>query len=310
MKKKIILTLFSLVLCFSTYHLCHFIAKKFFFDKFFYYKSTKYGYWVLNQNLTLNDFGKRAQDLNLLTNNSYSQVLGTEDNNVFKIAVFGDSMTWGQGVSNKQRFISLLEKKLNKIRPTKIYSFANCGDNLFDHYTKYQLSQKILSNINLYIFALLNNDLVFNQDDRYHTNDFLKEISSDCSGDPIFDPIFPEGLNADFNTPRELSLDKNSLNFCVYKKLIPLLPKEKTLYIDLGSITTKNQGMQKTFSDLINTDLPMMKTNFEEICTNPLLCQVSKADGHPSALIHKYYSNILFNEITTNNKLYFKSQNE
>lgn len=307
MKKKLTLTALSLLLCGVTCYLCYSAAKKFFFDKFFYYKNTKYGYWILNNNeLTLSNFGHRGQDLVLL-NNNYSQILGTEDDGIFKIAIFGDSLTWGQGLTDNQRFVTLLEKKLNKIRPTKIYSFASCGDNIFDDYVKYQLSQKILDNVDLYIFALYNNDLVFNHDNRYQTNDFIQKISSDCNGNSVFDANFNENPNADFNTPRELSLNENSLNFCVYKKILTLLPKNKTIYIDLGN-AIENWKVQKTFSELINSDLIITKTNYQKICTNTMICRVSKADGHPSRLINKYYSNVLFDEIVNNKKLNFKSQ--
>lgn len=304
MKKKITLILFSLLLCLSTYFLCYFIAEKFFFDKFFYYKSTKYGYWILNnQKLTFNDFGKRGQDISMLTSN-HSKILGAQDNNIFKIAIFGDSLTWGQGLTDNQRFVTLLEKKLNKIRPTKIYSFANCGDNIFDDYAKYQLSQKVLGTADLYIFALYNNDLVFNNDNRYQTNDFIKEISSDCKGESIFDVSFSGDANIDFNKPRELSLGENSLNFCTYKKLLPLLPKEKAIYIDLGNAIEK-WNVQTNFSKLINTDLPSVKINYQENCTNTTLCQISQSDSHPSALINTKYSEILFDQITNNSKYNF-----
>lgn len=298
------LFLISLLLCFVVCCLCYFVAEKYFFDKFFYYKSVKHGYWV-DKTLNLQNFDDRAKDLISLFQDD-SQILGISDNhNYFKIAIFGDSFVWGQGVTNNQRFPVLLEKDLNKIRPTKIYSFGGCGDNIFDNYVKYQLSQKIFGKMDLYIFALYNNDLVFNDDNRYDTNQFLSKLNVGCSGNTIFDPTFSGIPNADFNTPRKLSFNEETINYCAYKRLLLLLPKEKTIYINLSNMTEKWE-VQTIFSQIIKSDLNVLEPKYETLCDNKKTCYISEKDRHPSPLIHKFYSDILFKEITTNPKFNFK----
>lgn len=57
---KIISVIFiSVFFCFLSYRLCYFIAEKYFFDKFFYKKSTTHGYWL--ENKPPSDYGDQAK---------------------------------------------------------------------------------------------------------------------------------------------------------------------------------------------------------------------------------------------------------
>ena len=303
--KIFFLFLTSITVCFLTYRFCYFIAEKYFFDKFFYYKNTDYGYWIPNNYLTLNDFGDRAKDISDLQKN----VSIKTDDKKYNIAIFGDSLTWGQGITNNQRFAVLLEKRLNKTKPTKIYSFANCGDNLFDDYVKYQESLKIYGKMDLYIFAFYNNDLVFNNDSRYNTNHFLTELTKDCSGNTIYDPEYNSNnpnQGDQFVESKKSSLDHNSANYCAYQKILPLFPKDNVIYINLGNLFEK-WGVQTTFSDTLNHDLKIIDSPYFKVCDTALKCNVSDKDRHPSSFLNKKYSNILFQEIITNPQFNFKS---
>ena len=303
--KIIFFSFFCLTVSFLTYKFCHFIAEKYFFDKFFYYKNTDYGYWVPNKDLTLSDFGDRGKDINDLQKNIPIKT----DNKKYNIAIFGDSLTWGQGITNNQRFTVLLEKHLNKIKPTKIYSFANCGDNLFDNYLKYQESLKDYGKMDLYIFAFYNNDLVFNNDSRYGTNQFLAGLTQGCSGNTIYDPEYNSNnpnQGDQFNESRKSSLNHNSINYCAYQKILPLLPKDNVIYIDLGNLYEK-WGVQITFSDTLNYDLKIIDFPYLTSCDSPLKCNVSDKDRHPSSFLNEKYFSILFQEITANPQFNFKA---
>jgi lysophospholipase L1-like esterase len=304
--KLFFLIFISIIISFLTYKFCYFLAEKFFFDKFFYYKNIDYGYLIPNKHLSFSDFGDRAKDINNLQNGINIKT----DDKKYNIAIFGDSLTWGQGITNNQRFTVLLEKRLNKIKPTKIYSFANCGDNLFDHYIKYQKSLSVYGKMDLYIFAFYNNDLVFNTDKHYNTDQFLTELTKNCSGNTIYDPEYNSNnpnQGDQFIESKKSSLDHNSVNYCAYQGILPLLPKDKVIYINLGSLFEK-WDVETTFSNTINHDLNIIKTSYLTLCDTPLKCNVSDKDRHPSTFVNKYYTDILFNEITTNNKLNFKQK--
>ena len=304
--KIISLLFFCLAISLLTYKICYFIAERYFFDKFFYYKNTNYGYWIPNKYLTLSDFGNRAKDIDNLQKNIPIKT----DDKKYNIAIFGDSLTWGQGITNNQRFTVLLEKHLNKIKPVKIYSFANCGDNLFDHYLKYQESLKVYGKMDLYIFAFYNNDLVFNNDNRYGTDQFLIGLTKNCPGNAIYDPEYnPNNPNQgdQFNESRKSSLDHNSINYCAYQKILPLLPKNNVIYINLGTLFEK-WGVQTTFSNTLNHDLNIIEPSYLTSCDTPLKCNVSNKDRHPSSSLNKKYFSILFQEITTNQKWNFQNR--
>ena len=274
-----------------------------FFDKFFYYKSSTYGYWNPNQKLYLKDFGARAQDLISLTN-------GNSINNnskKFKIAIIGDSYVWGQGIKNNERFSVLLQNKLNKIRPTTVYSLGGCGDNIFDDYMKYKKSIDVFGKMDLYIFGLYNNDLLLNEDDRYSTNKFVaNKLDIGCSGKKITIPSnnSPITFSAETYADMEISsLATESANFCFYQHLVPLLPKNNGLFIDLGSLTDKWYG-QSLFSNMISTSFNAISLLYNQ---SPKI-KVSSHEKHPSVIGHQIYADTLFREITTNPKLGFTKQ--
>ncbi len=304
MSKIFIVVTFSIVLSYLTYNLCYYIAEKYFFDKFFYQKSVAHGYHPPDSQLDdTSIYGKRSQDL-ITLNSKSTYVLGQEDDsNTYKIIVIGDSFVWGQGIKNNQRFASVLESRLSGIRPTKIYSLGNPGDNAFDNYQKYLLSQDVFGKANLYIFGLYNNDLVFNPDDRYSTNQQLVSLlSKGCQGESFFDPNFDisnkEGLSQ-FYTSKKKSLESTSTNYCTFDKLTTLLPKNNSIYIDLGSI--EENEVQSEFSKIISQKLSAFSIQSESY----QMFVVSPNEPHPNSLANKMYTDVLFNEITTNSKWKF-----
>jgi hypothetical protein len=292
---------------FLTYKLCYFVAEKYFFDKFFYYKSTTYGYWIPKKELSFSDFGSRAKDINIL-NIVNRNILGIKDDNSYKIAIIGDSFVWGQGIKNEQRFAAILENKLNKIKPTKIYSLGFTGDNIFDNYLKYKKSINIFGKMDLYIFALYNNDFVINNDERYNTNQLIeKNLLKYCPNNTY---ITDQQCNYNdvekcnqYHFIKDSSLDTKSTNYCLYKNLLPLMPQKNTMYIDLGSLLENNE-VQKKFSQIISTDLNVKTFPYND----SIKAHVSYKEGHPSVSSNKTYADFLYQEITTNKKWRFNQK--
>ncbi|MFA5894629.1 MAG: hypothetical protein WC851_02545 [Candidatus Shapirobacteria bacterium] len=297
----------TLVLTISTYQFCYFIAEKYFFDKFFFFKSISHGYSVPGtKNNSLKKYGDRARDLIVLSSDKKNVLGVTTDKKIYNIAIIGDSFVWGQGIRNDQRFATLIEKQLNKIRPTKVYSFGSNGDNAFDDYQKYQESINVFGPMNTYIFGFYNNDLVFNHDDRYQTSKLLSEkLSIGCTGESIYDPDFdPNNLNdLAFYQAKLKSLKENTVNLCSFRKLANLLPKENALYIDLGSIENDHE-VKRDFAKITSQYFSVLTLNSSDY----LKARVSIKEGHPSAYSNQLYTDAIVKEITTNPKYKFNEQ--
>lgn len=290
--KIITLCIFSLSICFLSYHLCYLIAEKFFFDKFFYYKSIEHGYLIPKKAPKLSYFGKRAEDLITLENN---QPISSNDSGLYRIVIIGDSYVWGQGIRNSQRFAEILEDKLSKIKPVKIYSLGYPGDNIFDNYVKYNKSKDVFGEANLYIFGLVYNDLIFNN--HLHTSKLLSDMLLGCDGIPSID-VQNVG-NEQYRNLVRFSLDKQSLNNCTYTHLLPILPKNKTIYINLSN--PAESDISSKFSQITSRDL-----NAIQPIINPNLTAVSTNEKHPSSFANQMFADTLFQEITTNAKWGFK----
>ena len=256
-----------------------------------------HGYWANPKKIHFADFGTRAKDLISLA----SDQPNISHDNSFKIAVIGDSLVWGQGLKNNDRFVVLLTKKLNQIRPTTVYSLGGCGDNIFDDYMKYKKSIDVFGKVDLYIFGLFNNDLLLNEDDRYSTKQFISQnLVQGCPNKTIFDPNLQIRDTDEYSQSLQATFATDSTNLCAYKNLVPLLPKDNSIYIDLGNIFGE-WTVQDNFSKIISHDFNLIKA--------PNLgpsVHISHKESHPNALANQMYADILFNEITSNSKWNFK----
>lgn len=298
--KITILIIFSLIFCLLSYKLCYFVAEKYYFDKFFYQKSLNHGYWLIDN--TYSDFGNRTKDVkDLISGNK--KILPINKNEPYKIAIIGDSYVWGQGIRSNQRFSILLENKLNKIKKTKVYSFGNCGDNIFENYIKYQQSIDIFGQMDLYIFALVENDLLFNTESFFSAKNLINKYQSICQGQAIYKARYDEQIaNPDLYTNSVANSLKNTTqNFCIFQKIVSLYPKEKTIFFDVSAISDSDS--QIIFSKLISE-------NFSPIVIPPIIrgdqsLWVSNSENHPSILANKIFSDTLYKEITTNYKWKF-----
>lgn len=322
MKKKLLKILFLLVVIgislFLSLKIAFFLGKTFFFDKLIYQKSAQYGYILQNgkgwdwDNPIYRDRNNGVWALrNALANQNNKQafeILGNNSDQVFRIAVFGDSYVWGQGITNQERFVNLLEKKLSKIRPTKIYVFALPGDSIFDNYIKYKQTQSLGQKYDLLIFGMVGNDLIFSNDDRYDIN-LARELENWClSRDIALDSQLGD---EEYTKLVEQSTAFNSRNFCDFQHLLPMLPKQNTIYYDFDGFRTNWSALDTYVNGLRSAGLSVFspqkyyqenqnkyrnffdRQSFEKF-------SVSKKDGHPSALTNRLFADDLFQEITTN----------
>jgi len=298
---------------FLSYKLSYFIGENYFFDKFFYKKSIKYGYGEINKNFNLKNYGKRSKDLlileNLAKNNIFEQdeidkVLGIKNDNIYRIAVIGDSVVWGVGLKNKERFVEILEKKLNKIYPTKVFSFSYSGDSIVDNYIKYILLKNFNYKIDLYIFGLVSNDLKFSNKARYDLSIFNK-VTNDCSNKDFYYWNLDDDENLSYLLTTKKSFSDDFGNFCVLEKIADLLPKKRAIYFDF-SIDYGDKYLD-IYRNILKGKGLFIKKYIDESCD----CErcncyyVSEKERHPSAFANKKYAEFLYNEITTNSEYGF-----
>ena len=85
---------------------------------------------------------------------------------IYTIALIGDSFAYGLGVRENESFGRILEAKLNKIKPTKIYVLALPGDSIVENYAKFLLMDSSVR-VDLYIFSMVKNDLVYDHNHKY-----------------------------------------------------------------------------------------------------------------------------------------------
>lgn len=339
-KRHKISKLFFLILLFSfsgifSLKIASFIAETFFFDKLFYQKSTHYGYWVPNKTRRLQDFQSRTQDIQNLreyisknssllasSSNLDPKVLGTQSDETFTIFLIGDSYIFGQGIKVQERLAEILRAKLSTLRKTQVIVLGNSGDNLFDNYIKYKAAIFEYGQPNLTLFGLVFNDLLLNKD-QYDLASY-ESIMAGCSGSEVYEPFYSELNDKTLNDKQyvevaEASFASETKNFCGFLHILPLLPKERTLYLDLDGIRYPDLELLPHFYSFFrqhNLSIfsfdPYYQKNkknyfFQEIFKkHPLL--VSNQDSHPSRLANQIYADALFEEITTNAKWNFRQK--
>lgn len=315
----IFLILVSLVISFFTYIFCHFIAEKYFFDKLFYKKSSEYGYC---HSLNNKNCQERYQYNKLL--NSKSLITQINSANNYKIVIMGDSYVLGVGIKNEQRFAKILEKKLNKIKPTKIITFSDTSMSPINYLNWYEQIKNTIK-ANLYIFALVSNDAYIRPDSNGTPID-TDNIIHDCQNkfpntSPVLDTsllFFYKGLNRDNNPNLEKIAANdfenswsNPINLCVLNDSLAKLPTENGIffltdeYFNDDYIYNKYRDyLIKNSKQIISSTQGKQMLNYSNYWVKNVNenFQVSKKELHPNALANKMYADILFDEISTNKK--------
>lgn len=309
----------------------YFIGENFFFDTFFFGKSTKYGYAKNVVNL-IDDAGhhspiieKRISDIRYLIDQSKnkSQVLGqsTIDKEMFSVALIGDSFVYGMGVQLKDRIGEQLGKKLNKIRPTKVYNLAQSGDSVLDNYAKLELAHKYLKP-DVSIIVLVENDMYF---------DFVNKYPG---GQEIFDRISPLCLGklhkfeyGKYKTRDELmnfvdypSISSEFVNACLFKTVLSEINSkyDNNFYMVLAPIGDSKELKKSADNEYLVKLAEIMQTYVDIIReTGGLVLmpastfaykRVSLKEGHANSETNDYYATMIFNELTTNVKWRFVTE--
>lgn len=307
MKRNVTPVFFALISLSVSFFVAGIVLEKIFFDEVYYKKSITHGYWPVDEQVRMEDFGKRGRDMATLMNNINNTkiVLGaTTLREVYTILVFGDSYVWGKGIKNEHRFAKVLEETLNTIRPTRVIALGNSGDNLLDNYLKYLLSTRIFPEASLYIFGVVNNDLFMNQRHRYDAATNVSSLLSGCEGAVVNDLLPGETYNKeDYARRIIMSAEKTSTNWCVFQKLLRVLPTNKTMYLNLDGFLYPgweiiNAIMNEFVSNGMNVIPRAMPAVNKEDNNRRML--VSEKDSHPSAYANKKIADVLFREITTN----------
>jgi len=277
------------------------IAERFFFDLFFYQKSVKYGYILAKKNARWKDFGKRAADVITLTKHP-ERFRSSQD--LFTVAIIGDSFVWGQGIRNEDRFAEVLQKKINKIRPARVLSLALCGDSLYDNYIKYHILMRIGARVDFFVFGLVDNDLILRNYEQYKS-DISAERSFGCPGPFLYNPLFnPQAPDeAAYQRAVKQSFDDSFGNLCLLNRLAEKLPKVNAIYMTFGR-NSKNPLMATYMNTLRDRGLRVVTVQdypevVERYKKNKIESfQVSPKDGHPSALANKMFADMIWQELS------------
>lgn len=276
-------------------------SETFFFDKFYYQKSVGHGYLVPGKNI-LKDFGKRGQDMANLSDfisNPQHNTLGAQtEKNVFTIAVFGDSFVWGQGIKEQDRFVNILEQRLNKIRPTKVLSFARSGDGIIETYIKYDYVRKSVS-VNFFLFTIVNNDLLIHEKSPYDEAAQQRLIAV-CGSPVVFDPPTSGATAVNSNEYYQTiikSYNDQIGNHCIFRFVLDRLPKQRAKYfyysrrfwgeLDFkGALAEyKQRGL-----DVFSSDNKLKNERIERLFVSP-------KEEHPSAFANKTFADTIYSEI-------------
>lgn len=276
-------------------------SEKFFFDRFYYYKSIKHGYWISRprgKSLSPRDFGKRGYDIAALSDfirNQSSNTLGsTTDDKMFTVAVIGDSYVWGQGLVEEDRFVNLLKEKLNLIRSTKMISLGNSGDSMLDNYLKY-LSISKIHKIDLYIFGIVDNDLLLREKSIYNSK-FQNTVIKSCDKPIILDPPNAQASEFKYGTAVAQSYEKSNFgNWCVFEKSIKDIAVTNSLFFNFGDHFGDKNLLEKYTNALMQKGHVVISPLFNNIVESGL--HVSRKDPHPSAYANRVFANTLYESI-------------
>ena len=149
-----------------------FISEKYFFDKLYYNKSIKHGYWNPEKTTKFSEFGNRSRDIDNLykgwekkkENNTLGKTTIPDDQ--FIIAIHGDSYVWGQGVKYTNTLPYLLEKNLNKQINSTVLGLAISGNSIMELQNSYYLANNVYS-VDFNIFVPVTNDLLIKNEVNY-----------------------------------------------------------------------------------------------------------------------------------------------
>ena len=245
------------------------------------------------------------------------------DEDKFTIALIGDSFVCGLGVKDNQKFGKLLEKRLNKIKLTKVLNLGLQNDNIIDNLTKFQYLEEYYD-IDLYVIAILHNDLYIDSFERYknseNTYSFLAEK---CPGNNYNIPNYGDNPESLLN---QLLPENN--NSCLYKEFLNSIASSNkpTIIFSYESVSEFTDSITSEYESYFSTyDIENHKNNAQKILLKFMTDeatkrsietidigntginswdQISKNEWHPSKSAHRLFALSLYKEII--NSSYFK----
>lgn len=273
------------------------LIRPLFFDKFIYRKDQEYGYTPMNTGWGY------ACSVNLNSDGFRDTGFYSKKNDEFLILVVGDSLVYGQGLRIKDRFSNLLQKKLNKIRKSRVFNLGRCGNNLYQNYANAEKYRKKL-NPDMVIFTLYENDLLFKKDD---PSDFPNFIYQTISDQKIVYDVGPGETTSTYNQRVLGSFDENTVNYSMLLELMPQMSRHRTIYY-LITYWKPNTNNYKLFDAFNRYGFPIINNfalyfeKYEKLANKKLGLNISLKEGHPNAIANQMFAERLYQEIVSNPK--------
>lgn len=317
MKPKIYRYLYIIILfffsSFISYKFLYNFTEKYFFDKVFYKKSFAHGYYGykaqsiqewsfiykgFNYDNRLDDyFTLFGYEIKKNIINKFVNIFSNkkDNSNYYKVVLIGDSLFFGTGLRKTQTLSFFLEKELNKYLKTKVYNLSFEGDDLIDNYLKYLLAEQKIKP-NLYIISLVDNDLAFDNLNRYPGKEKLfQDINKQCNSKNTFlldeHPI-PDDLNNYIIDVINESFNEKYNNVCLLDQISKRFESTNIILVTYGcpNVSEKENVLYKYKSYFSNS------INSVDIC-NLSRNSVSKMEGHPSKETNQMLAKIIREKI-------------
>ncbi len=263
---------------------------------------------------------KRFKDISSLVNQKETKILGasTQDKEVYKIAVIGDSVTYGLGVQDKEKYTNILEMELNKLYKDKkfeVYNFSLVGDDQLDNYMKYLLASKNNS-YDLHIFAYVTNDIFIEKNIKYpNKKEEYEKIYQDCyiqTSQAKTETKPDENSQSEYN--KFLFYESvNSTNVCMTNFILSSISKEDVIFfatdgigdLDLYKKPENNFDKDDYYTLALANYSKLIRENGFKILSpydnNSLFPtekgNISGKENHPNKTIHKLFAYFLTQEI-------------
>lgn len=296
--------IFSLVAAFT-------VGERFFFDRLFYRKSNLHGYSRQMYNLSASPSSWIIEHRFKDTRNLIAS--GRFPNDVFNVAIIGDSLVYGLGVREGERITEILEKKLAKIRATKVYNLGQPGDSILDYYALYTLAQRSLFP-NVTIIMIVDNDLIFDASNRYPgEEEVFGTLRNTCSGE-LFSNLRIQ-LDMDRSRDTEISqlyfpsFSQKFANICFLREIATATASDKRLFFypynifSTAVVNPKTPEEQEawimdTYTKTIQASggRVVLSSNIPGFIYTP----ISQNERHPSRQTHALWAESLYKEITEN----------
>ncbi len=281
--------------------------EKYFFDKILYKKSALRGYGE-------NDWASPL--IEPQSNSLKKRKLAIKNicSSPFVIVVIGDSMAYGTGVRESQTFPILLQEKLQKKYNVLVYNLSLPGDHIIDNYAKYLLAKEKL-HPDLFIFGVVNNDLVIDYSGKYKNSKLIDEFRKKCDGTeyPVTKEKYWEKMSYDniisqifFLTVLDKSCNYQYLHYFLEKIQVD---RHKIIFMtyyrtkeinknDLEMLREKwlniiDESRDKNLFVLQKYRQKILSMGFPYLAPSDPYDLVSGSEGHPSATMHKKYSEML-----------------